>query len=166
MGKALKLVNKLNRRRKYFKTKGAGFDRKDKIDQAEERMSRSAKAYKTMLRPQRRGDRSFGKDFISYEPKISKKEKIASLQRYDFDPGAGTDYGVRLTMAAGLIADMKLIAGDVVRFLNGPLKGKYLKVVAIVDSTHVRLEDEPSLAVTATNVIARFQLSDVKGSYY
>lgn len=166
MGKALKLVNKLNRRRKYFKTKGAGFDRKDKMDQAEEKMARSSKAYSALLRPQRRGDKNFGIDFISYEPKISKKEKIATLERYDFDAGAGTDYGIRLTMAAGIIQDMHLAVGDVVRFLSGPLKGKYLKVVAIPDSTHIRLEDVASLVGSTSNVIARFQLSDVKGSYY
>lgn len=165
MGKALKLVNKLNRRRKYFKTKGGGFDRKDKIDQAEERMARSHKAYSALLRPQRRLDKNLGKDMVAYEPKISKKEKITTIERFDFDPGAGTDYGIRLTMAAGVIADMHLAVGDVVRFLNGSLKGKYLAVVSIPDSTHVRLEDVASFGGPESNKIARFQLSDVKGSY-
>lgn len=162
MGKALKLVNKLNRRRKYFKTKGGGFDRKDKMDQAEEKMARSQKAYGALLRPQRRLDRNLGIDMISYEPKISKKEKITTIERFDFGV---SDFGIRLTMAAGLIADMHLAVGDVVRFLNGALKGKYLKVVAIPDSTHVRLEDVASYVGPESNKIARFQLSDVKGSY-
>lgn len=165
MGKALKLVNKLNRRKKYLKAKGAGFDRKDKMDQAEERMARSEKAYGALLRPQRRGDRNFGRDFIAYEPKISKKEKILTVERFDFDLGAGTDYGIRLTMATGIIADMKIIVGDVVRFLNGSLKGQYLKVVAIPDSTHLRLEDVATFGSSESDKIARFQLSDVVGSW-
>lgn len=165
MGKALKLVNKLNRRKKYFKTKVKGFDRSDKMDQAEEKMARSKKAYGAMLRPQRRADRNFGKDMIAYEPKLSKKEKILTIERFDFDPGAGTDYGMKLTMAAGIIADMKLAIGDVVRFLNGSLKGQYLKVVAIPSSTEIRLEDVASFGASESNKIARFQLSDVKGSY-
>lgn len=142
MGKALSLVNKLNRRKKYFKTKGGGFDRKDKMDQAEEKMSRSQKAYGALLRPQRRLDRNLGKDMISYEPKMSKKEKITTVERYDFGV---SDFGIRLTMASGLIADMHLAIGDIVRFLNGTLKGHYLKVTAIPDSTHIRLEDSSAM---------------------
>lgn len=166
MGKALKLVNKLQRRRKYFKTRGAGFDRKDKMDQAEEKMARSNKAYSALIRPQRRADRNFGIDMIQYEPKISQKEKVSTVERYDFDAGAGTDYGLRLTLPAGVIENMHLAVGDVVRFLNGDLKGQYLKVVAIPDSTHVRLEDVASYSGPESDIIARFQLSDVKGSYY
>jgi hypothetical protein len=162
MGKALKLVKKIKQRQKYLKLKGGGFDRKDKMDQSEERMARSEKAYSALLRPQRRLDRNFGINFVADEPKISKKEKIATIERFDFGV---SDFGIRLTLDAGLIADMHLAVGDVVRFLNGDLKGMYLKVVAIPDSTHIRLEDVASYVGPESDKIARFQPSDVKASY-
>lgn len=160
MGKALKLVNKLKRRQKHLKNQGAGFDRKDKMDQGEERMARSQKAYGAMLRPQRRLDRNLGQDMVGHEPKISKKNKISTVERYDF---GGSDYGIRLTMAAGLIADMKLALGDVVRFLNGNLKGQYLKVEAIPDSTHLRLEDNTDFVVPPAAETSEIETAGLSG---
>lgn len=165
MGKALKLVNKLNRRAKRVKTRVKQFDRYDKMSRSEEVMARSQKAYKLERKIQRRLDRKFGIDMLRQEPKISKRVKVNTLARFDFDPGAGTDFGMRLTMASGLIADIGLRPGDIVRVLMGSLKGKYLKVVAIVDSTHARLEDVSSFGSAENNVHCRFQLSDVKASY-
>jgi hypothetical protein len=165
MGKALKLVNKLNRRAKNVKSKAGGFDRYDKVSRSEETMAKSPKAYQLERKIQRRLDRNLGIDMLRYEPKVSKRMKATTLDRFDFDPGVGTDFGMRITMAAGLIADIGLRPGDIVRILKGSLKGRYLKVVAIVDSTHARLEDVSTFGSAESNIYCRFQLSDVKASY-
>ena len=166
MGKALKLVNKLNRRAKNVKAKATHqFDRFDKMSRSEETMAKSPKAYQLARKVQRRLDRNFGIDMVGQEPKVSKRMKATSLERFDFDPGAGTDYGMKLTMGAGLIADIGLRPGDVVRVLSGTAKAKYLTVVSIVSSTVARLEDIASFGALESNVQCRFQLSDVKGSY-
>ncbi len=165
MGKALKLVNKLNRRAKTVKTAANGFDRIDKINRSEEVMAKSPKAYQLERKIQRRLDRNFGIDMLRYEPKVSKRMKVAVLERFDFDAGPGTDYGMRLTMAAGFITDIGLRPNDIVRILHGSAKGKYLKVISIVDSTHARLEDISSFGASENNIHCRFQLSDVKSSY-
>lgn len=165
MGKALKLVNKLNRRAKQVKTKVKSFDRYDKMSRSEEIMARSQKAYRLERKIQRKLDRKFGIDMVRSEPKISKRVKVATIARFDYDPGAGTDFGIRLTMAAGLLADIGLRPGDIVRILKGALKGRYLKVIAITDSTHARLEDVSTYVGPESNIHCRFQLSDVKASY-
>lgn len=147
MGKALKLVNKLNRRAKSLKSHGGGFDRYDKVSRSEEIMAKSQKAYKLERKNQRRLDRSFGIDMLRYEPKISKRVKATTLDRFDY---GGSNFGIRATFAAGLIADIGLRPGDIVRVLHGGLKGHYLKVVTITDSTHARLEDDASFNYAGT----------------
>lgn len=141
MGKARALVNRLKRREKKVRNDADGFDRINKMNREEETMANSPKAYQLMRKVARRSDRNFGIDSINHEPKISKRENILTVERFDYDAGPGTDYGVRLTMAAGLIADIGAQPGDVVFFLEGNLKGEYLKVIAVTDSTHLRLED-------------------------
>jgi hypothetical protein len=163
MGKALKLVNKLNRRAKNVKAKAGGFDRYDKMSRNEEVMARSQKAYQLERKVQRRLDRNLGIDMLRYEPKVSKRMKASTLERHDYD-GMG-DYGMRITMAAGLLDDIGLRPGDIVRILHGSLKGSYLKVVEITDATHARLEDVASFGSAENNIHCRFQLSDVKASH-
>jgi hypothetical protein len=163
MGKALKLVNKINRRAKNVKAHATQeFDRFDKMSRGEETMARSPKAYQLERKIQRRLDRSFGIDMIRYEPKVSKRMKATSLERFDFGV---LDFGMKLTMAAGLIADIGLQPGDIVRVLSGSAKAKYLKVTAIISSTVARLEDIPTFGALESNIHCRFQISDVKASY-
>jgi hypothetical protein len=166
MGKALKLVNKLKRREKNVLSNATKeFDRYDKMDRREETMAKSPKSYQLQRKIQRRLDRNFGSDMLRQKPRVSKRMKATSLERFDFDPGAPTDFGLRLTMAAGLIADIGLRPGDIVRVLSGTQKAKYLKVISIVSSTQARLEDVASFGALESNVQCRFQLSDVKASY-
>jgi len=162
MGKALKLVNKLNRRANSVKARAGGMDRYDKMNKSEETMAKSPKAYQLQRKIQRRLDRNLGNDMVRQKPKVSKRVKASVLGRFDFGV---SDFGMRLTMAAGLIADIGLRPGDIVRVLHGSAKGKYLKVVSIVDATHARLEDIASFGADENNIHCRFQLSDVKASY-
>lgn len=164
MGKALKLVQKIDRRAKLVKSRQSrSFDHYDKTDEREEKLAESGKkAYPLMRKVKRRLDRAFGEDMVGQKPRLSKRMKISTVERHDYGV---SDFGIRITMAAGLIADIGLRPGDIVLFLSGALKGKYLKVVAITDSTHARLEDVPTYVGPESNIQARFQLSDVKARY-
>ena len=142
MAKARALINKLKRREKQIKNAADGFDTYNKMDRAEETMAKSPKAYQLTRKVQRRLDRNFGINTLGDEPKISKRKNINTVERFDF---GSSDFGTRLTMAANLIADIGAQPGDLVLFLEGVLKGQYLKVVSVVDSTHLRLEDASSL---------------------
>lgn len=167
MGKARALINKLKRREKKMK-EGHFFDLKDKQDKIEEVMAKSQKAYKKMRGIERRLDRNFGIDAIAYEPKISKRMNAATVERFDY---GGSDFGTRLTMAAGLIADAGVRPNDIVKFNEGLLKGQYLKVVAVTDSTHLRLEDAAALnyaglpEITEVTAIADVS-SSLDGTYF
>lgn len=162
MGKALKLVNKLNRRAKSVKSRAGGFDRYDKNSRSEETMAKSPKAYQLERKIQRRLDRNFGIDMVRQEPKVSKRVKASTMERFDY---GGSDYGIRATFAAGLIADIGLRPGDLVRVLHGSLKGLYLKVIAITDSTHARLEDSLLLSYAGAKEKTQVQaLADTAGS--
>ncbi len=164
MGKALKLVNKLKRREKAMKADRNGFDRYDKQGQAEEKLAKS-KGYKLIRGQQRRMDSKLGTNMIADEAKLSKRLKITTLERFDFDPGAGTDFGLRATMPAAVLTDIGIRANDIIKVLQGNQKGKYLKVISVVSSTQIRLEDVSTFGSSQSNVQTRAQISDVKKSY-
>jgi hypothetical protein len=165
MDKKLALVNKIKRRRKKIRSDASSFDRINKIDLIEETMANSQKAYSLMRKVARRSDRNFGVDTINHEPQISKRNEVLTVERFDYDPGMGTDFGIRLTMAAGLIGNIGVRPNDIVLILEGDLKGRYLKVVEVTDSTHLRLEDVASYVGPESNIVCRFLISDVKASY-
>lgn len=141
MGKARALVNKLKRRQKSVRMDHNGFDRRDKQDQSEEVLFKS-KGFRPMRSVQRRLDRNFGVDSVGQEPLLSKRVNASTVARYDFGV---SDFGTRVTLAAGLIEAIGIQPNDVIKFLEGALKGQYLKVVSLEDSTHLRLEDAASL---------------------
>lgn len=159
MGKQLKVVNKINRKAKNVKTSSKGFDQFDKMSQAEEKSSKSQGVYKLLRKIQRKLDKYFGIDALAYEEKISKRVKAVSLERFDFGV---SDFGMKLTMASGMIAAIGLRPGDIVRVLHGSAKGAYLKVVSLESATEVRLEDIATYGALESNIHCRFQLSDVK----
>lgn len=159
MGKQLKVVNKINRKAKKVKTSSKGFDQFDKMSQAEEKSSKSQGVYKLLRKIQRKLDKYFGIDALAYEEKISKRVKAVSLERFDFGV---SDFGMKLTMDAGMIAAIGLQPGDIVRVLHGSAKGAYLKVVSLESATELRLEDIAAYGALENNIHCRFQLSDVK----
>ena len=166
--KDLRLVNKLKRRKKSVQSRVRQFDRYDKMDLSEERMSRSQRLYSLLRKVQRRLDRAFGTDFTAQEPQISKRSNILTVERHDF---GGSNFGIRLTMASGLIAGIGVRPNDIVKFLSGTLKGHSLKVLSVVDSTHLRLEDDSALnyagakEVTEVDCVADVAAS-LDGSYF
>lgn len=164
MAKSRALINKLKRREKQMRMDHNGFDRRDKQDKSEEILAKS-KGYKLMRGIQRRLDKKFSSDAVGHEPMLSKRMKASTIERFDYDAGAPEDFGIRLTMAAGLIADAGVQVGDIVKMIHGALKGKELKVIAVTDSTHLRLEDVSSFVGPESDKQVRFQLSSVKKSY-
>lgn len=146
MSKGLKLIQKMARRAKYVKEKVRGFDQQAKTDKLDEVMKANPAVYHAMIHPQRKADgrstkAGFGTDVTMKKPRLEYKLKATTVERFDY---GGFSYGIRLTVPAGLIADSRVQAGDVVELLSGSLKGKYYKVVAVTDSTHLRLEDDTS----------------------
>jgi hypothetical protein len=168
MGKKLALVNKLKRREKQVRNAADGFDTYNKMDKSEETRAKSPKAQQLARKIQRRLDRNFGVDAIGQEPKLSKRNNCATVERFDY---GGSDFGIRVTMAAGLIADMGVRPNDIVMFLEGDLKGYFLKVIAVTDSTHLRLEDSQALNFAGETEVTQVQTvadvaSSLDGTYF
>ena len=92
-----KLVNKLHRR-----ARSVTEARKDqyKVDKMQEVMQSSPGAYQLMRGPQRRMDASFGYDAVGKEPGLEYIAVASTMDRFDFDAGGGTDFGIRLTLSA------------------------------------------------------------------
>lgn len=161
--KDLRIVQKLTRRSKNTKQKASAFNQYDKTDKREEVLAGSPAAFKLAIKVQRRLDRQLGTDMVGQKPAIAFNLNVSDVERFDYD-GMG-DFGIRLTLAAGLIAASGMRPNDIVMVLEGEAKGKQLKVVAITDATHVRLEDIATYVGPETNIRIRTELSTVKASY-
>ena len=141
-GTNLKLVNKLARRSRSIKEAQRGkYDRENKLEAT---LRKSPRAYKLSRKDQRRLDSNWGADAIAQKPVISYAGLALTLDRHDYS-GMG-DFGMRLTLAAGLEAAIGLRPIDIIRVLQGNAKGHELSVVALTDSTHIRLQDLASYA--------------------
>ena len=167
MSMGRKLIQKLVRRMKQVKESVRGFDAQAKMDKLDEVMKDSPGAYRAMIHSQRKADGSsskagFGSDVTMKKPRLEYKAK-ANFDRFDYGV---SDFGFRLTMAAGMIADSRVRVGDMVEVLSSTeAKGKYLKVVAVTSSTSLRLEDIPTYVGPETNKYVRMYLSSQKKSY-
>ena len=166
MASGKKTVAKVARRAKKVKAKTKGKRQYEKTAKGSKVLAKSPKAGELVRKAERRMDRSFGKDLIGQKPALGKSVMAVSVGRYDY--GAG-DYGVRLTLAAGQnsYASAGLLAGDLVKVSKqgSALEGKYLKVAAVTDATHLRLEDVPALAYAgAAEKTTVTTVADVAGS--
>jgi len=165
MGKARALINKLKRRKKNS-NKGRGDRQIDKTNLIDEKLADSPAAYKYIRGNKRRLDAAFGQQMSPSPDKIENSMLISgTLERIDFDPGAPVDNGVQLTLAAGLIEAVGIIAGDIIKVETGVLKGKELSVVSVVDATNVRLEDDADLSAQEVGAVMKVQISGVKKSH-
>jgi hypothetical protein len=166
MSSGRKLIQKVTRRAKKVKESVRGFDQQAKTDKLDEVMKDSPGAYKAMVHPARKADgqdkAGLSTDVVAKEPRLEFKLNATTLERFDY--GAG-DYGMRLTCPAGFISASRVKVGDVVQVLEGELKGAYLSVAAVTDSTHLRLEDKATYVGPESSVVVRFQLSTQKSSY-
>jgi hypothetical protein len=164
MSKAQKLVNKLKRKeRKVRETPSY----KVKMDLAQETLVGSPGAYKLVRGQERRADASFGYDAVKTDPILEYRVAATSLERFDFDLGAGEDYGLLMTMPAGLISAIGIMVGDTVevRETSSQIEGRMLTVVALSSATELRLDDVATFTGTESTPAVRFILSGVKKSF-
>lgn len=108
MGRGKLLINKIKRRNHYLK-RNRGFRTQDKIDKNDERLADSQKAFKLMRGIERKLDARFGRDSVPSPTKIELEKLLIvnDFDRFDFDPGMGTDYGLRLSMDVVLSGEME-----------------------------------------------------------
>lgn len=164
--RAKKLVNKLQRRQRKVREapkKSVTVN----MNKQEETLTASPGAYKLVRGQERRMDESFGYDAVKTEPMLEYKATATTTERFDYDPGAGTDFGIRLTMPAGMIAAMGVRPGDSVeiRERSSTMSGRMLTIVAVTDSTHLRCDDVATFVGPESGNYCRFLVSAVKKSY-
>lgn len=118
-----KLIGKIKRRERFVREpKKATY----KVDKNQETLQSSPKAFKLMRKPQRRMDASFGYDTVGNEALLEYKMVATSLDRFDFDPGAGTDFGLRLTLPASIAGNVSEVSKvTTVADVAGSLNSKY-----------------------------------------
>lgn len=164
MAQQQKLVNKLQRRQRKVREATESVVNMNKM---EETLVASPGAYKLVRGQERRMDESWGYDTVKTEPMLEYKTTSTTLERFDYDPGAGTDFGMRLTMPAGMISEIGVRPGDSVeiRERTSEICGRMLTVVAVTDSTHLRLDDVATFVGPESNDYVRFLISAVKKSY-
>lgn len=161
MGISRALINKLKRRRKSLNP-NRGFRRQDKIDRKDEVLADSPGAYKYIRGIQRRYNANFGKETIASPKKVPMEVLVqADIERIDF---GSSDFGIEMTLAAGLIAEIGLQPGDLVTVLSETLKGVSLEVVSIESGTVVRLEDVATFTGPET-VQTKCKISGLEASY-
>jgi len=161
MASQKKLVNKLQRRARKVKE---GTEKVVDMNKLEETMTASPGAYKAMRGVQRRLDSGWGYDAVGLEPMLEYKAAAATTERFDYGLG---DFGIRLTMAAGMIEAIGVQPGDSVEFRQegSELEGRMLTVVAVTDSTHLRLDDVASFVGPESDNYLRFLISAQKKEY-
>lgn len=106
MAKQRALVNKLKRRKNYL-NRNKGHRRQDKVDRQDEILAGSPGVYKLMRKIDRRADRNFGIQSLP-SPDGAQLESLINLDdvdRFDFDPGAGTDFGIRMRRDVDVMAE-------------------------------------------------------------
>lgn len=155
------LVNKLKRRKLYI-NKFQGSRPKDKMDKKDEILADSPKSFKLIRGIERRLDNDFGLEKLPSPEKLGKEKLLVinDVDRFDFDPGAPTDFGIRIQMDnAEVLGEIGIQPNDLVEFLFGELKGKRLRVVELVDESTLRLEDVSTYIGPETDVAGKLILS-------
>lgn len=157
MGRSLKLVNKLKRRRKSANP-GRGDRSIDKADLQDEVLADSPKAYRHLRGTQRRNDKSFGQELIA-SPKKVKMEKLVQVDIAD-SAGAAT-----MTFTGTLLTDVGVQPGDTITVLEGALKGVQLDVATIDSATELTTETSPTTPASETGISVKIQISGSKKSF-
>jgi len=139
MGLNIKPVRRLHKLRSDVSDNVPGHEKVEKLDKT---LNSSPGSYKVARGIRRRHEESFGGDALERDkPKLA-WEVDATLDRFDFDAGAPTDFGIRITLpSSAQLSDRGLKAGDELRILDkgSTLKGKRFKVVSEANTTNVAL---------------------------
>lgn len=162
MSKGQKLIQKLSRKSKDVRQAVREFDRHDKIFKREELMQDSPKVHSLVRGIQRRQDSDFGREVASQRPKLSFQAEASAFERIDFGV---SDFGMKMTMDADVLAQAGTQAGDFVKILEGSAKGSYLQVVSVESSTEIRLDDIASFGGAESDIRMRMDISAEKPSF-
>jgi len=154
MGTQLKLIKKIQQQVRDVKARTKG--NFDKINLREEVLSDSLGVVALIRGQQRRMDDSFGVDGIAQEAEIAAEIQALDFDRHDFGT---SDFGLRMTLAVGLIESLGLLAGDKVQLQEGEYEGKTITIES-VDSTldELRFEDDATKAAE-TDIVATVRIS-------
>lgn len=160
MSRANQLQKKLTRREKAIQKHAKN---KDRIDLAVKVMEKG-RGVKALVRgEQRRYDKAFGQDMVAKKPIAGVVDLTVTIDRFDYGSG---DFGIRVTFPSAAIESWAAPqVGDVVKIRSGKFATRELAVVAVTDSTHIRLEDDPNFATPGvaeqTQILT---VADVAGS--
>lgn len=142
-------------RRDVFTSTKGDYDKVDLREEIREDSLGASKITRTYLRG---FDGSFGQGYIGDEPKVAARFEAVAFDRFDFDPGAGTDFGVRMTMAAGVLDNKGMNPGDKVQVLEGDKEGTVYTIESIPDATTLRFVDDAGKS-TESNIQMRARFS-------
>jgi len=152
MGSQTKLVLQKLVREVKSRTKG-NFD---KIDLREEVLKESRGVIALIRGQQRRLDDSFGVDSVGQEALIAVEIEAVDFDRHDFGV---SDYGLRMTLAVGLIESLGLLPGDKVELREGEYEARTITIES-VDSVldELRFEDDVD-KLAETGIVATVRIS-------
>jgi hypothetical protein len=160
-----KLVNKLYKRAKKIKEKERNFEHYDKVNKQERTLAKSPRAFSLSRKIERRLDRNWGLKSLGHKPLLSFSDKLeaSAVARVVYVPNP-SGFGIQLTLPTGIISAVGIQPNDIIEFRNGVLSGKELQVVAIIDATHVMLEDVATYT-SESNIFLRAFLSSLKAQF-
>lgn len=98
MSKGQKLVNKMKRRERSVLEGSKKWKAQPKTDKRADTLQDSPGAQRAMRHTKGRLDRNFGHGAVQCDPKMEYRFSAPALARFDYDPGAGTDFGIRMTL--------------------------------------------------------------------
>jgi hypothetical protein len=162
MAQAQKTIAKI--KRKERKVKEAPLDA-IKMHKTEEILQASPGAFKLSRGIQRRMDNYFGINMVSNmmdDQALEYSAVVTSIARFDYDAGAGEDYGLKVTLPAAVKLGMGLTVGDLVHVREGALEGRMLTVVADSSSTEVRCEDVATFTSESSVAVRVLMSADKK----
>lgn len=122
MSKGQKSIEKLKRKERKVREDAPDYVKMRKVQDV---LQASPGAFKAMRGNQRRLDGEFGLQTAGAEPPLEWKVVAQTLERFDFDPGAGTDYGMRLTFPYSPAQQAEVTQITTVADVAGSLNSKY-----------------------------------------
>lgn len=158
MSKGQKLIQKVTRLQRAVRKLAPGYE---EVNKAEEVLQDSPGAYDLMRVVQQRYDDAFGWDAVAHKPQIHYAVVATTLERFDY---GGGDFGMRLTLPAGIMTDAGIRVGDVVEILEQSLEGRSLEVVELTSSTQMRLDDVSTFGGAESDVAVRMIISSQKAA--
>ena len=85
--------------------------------------------------------------------------KARILERIDYSYPDGTDYGLAMTLPAGIITASEIRSGDEVVICSGILEGRSLEIIEVINTKTLRLDDVSTYSEQESDVKIRFTIN-------